>query len=93
MEPNHERPGAPSTAAGPPSSDGYRMPAEYAPHERCLIAWPTRTRAYWGDWSAEIYGYNLTDEVVQYWGGADQQVPKGSMSVPRNYGLRIGCKF
>jgi agmatine deiminase len=24
------------------------MPAEYAPHERCLIAWPTRTREYWG---------------------------------------------
>jgi agmatine deiminase len=25
------------------------MPAEYEPHERCLIAWPTRTREYWGD--------------------------------------------
>lgn len=26
------------------------MPAEYAPHERCLIAWPTRTRSFWGDY-------------------------------------------
>jgi len=50
-------------------------------------------RAYWGKWMAEIYGYNLTDQVVQYWGGADQQVPKGSMSVPLNYGFRIGYKF
>ena len=36
-------------AAGTPRTDGYRMPAEFAPHERCLIAWPTRTRAYWGE--------------------------------------------
>ena len=26
-----------------------RMPAEWEPHERCLMAWPTR-RALWGDW-------------------------------------------
>ncbi len=32
-----------------PRSDGFRMPAEFAPHERCLIAWPTRTRDYWGE--------------------------------------------
>ena len=39
-------------AAAPrtPREDGYRMPAEFAPHERCLIAWPTRTRAYWGEY-------------------------------------------
>jgi len=36
-------------AAGSPRADGYRMPAEFEPHERCLIAWPTRTRAYWGE--------------------------------------------
>jgi len=50
-------------------------------------------RMYWGDWMAELYGYNLTNEVVQYWGGADQQVAKGSMSVPRNYGVRVGYTF
>ncbi len=33
-----------------PRADGYRMPAEFAPHERCLIAWPTRTRDYWADY-------------------------------------------
>ena len=32
-----------------PASDGFRMPAEFAPHERCLICWPTPSRAYWGD--------------------------------------------
>jgi agmatine deiminase len=26
------------------------MPAEWAPHERCLIAWPTSSRAYWGEY-------------------------------------------
>jgi agmatine deiminase len=31
----------------PPSTAGYRMPAETAPHERTLISWPCR-RALWG---------------------------------------------
>ncbi len=37
-------------SAATPRADGYRMPAEYDRHERCLIAWPTRTREYWGDY-------------------------------------------
>lgn len=36
--------------AATPRTAGYRMPAEFAPHERCLIAWPTRSRAYWGEY-------------------------------------------
>jgi agmatine deiminase len=44
---------ATSTSAAPrattPSAAGYRMPAEWEPHQRCLIAWPTSTRAeVWG---------------------------------------------
>jgi agmatine deiminase len=35
---------------GTPRAAGYRMPAEFDRHERCLIAWPTRTRAYWGEY-------------------------------------------
>ncbi len=35
--------------AVPPYASGYRMPAEWWPHERCLIAWPTASRAYWGE--------------------------------------------
>jgi len=27
---------------------GYRMPAEWAPHERCWMAWPCRLD-FWGD--------------------------------------------
>ena len=42
---------------------------------------------------AELYGYNLTDEVVQWWGGAAEQVAKGSFSMPRTYGVRFGYKF
>ena len=50
-------------------------------------------RMYMGGWMAELYAYNITNEVVQYWGGADQQVTKGSMSVPVNYGFRVGYQF
>ena len=50
-------------------------------------------RFYSGSAMAELYGYNLTDEVVQWWGGADNRVPKGSMSMPRTYGLRFGYTF
>jgi agmatine deiminase len=33
-----------------PREDGFRMPAEWAPHQATLIAWPTRTRTdLWGD--------------------------------------------
>jgi agmatine deiminase len=38
------------TAAAAPASEGFVMPAEFAPHDRCLICWPTRSRAYWGDY-------------------------------------------
>ena len=50
-------------------------------------------RAYKGDWMGELFVYNITNEVVQYWGGADQGVAKGSMSMPRNYGFRLGYNF
>jgi hypothetical protein len=50
-------------------------------------------RIYRGNWSLEFFGYNLTNEVIQWWGGAAEQVPKGSMSVPRNYGFHIGRRF
>ena len=50
-------------------------------------------RAYYGDWSLEFFGYNLTNEVVQWWGGAAEQVAKGSMSVPRSYGFHVGLKY
>ena len=50
-------------------------------------------RVYSGEWMAELFGYNLTDEVVQYWGGAAEQVAKGSFSVPRTYGFRVGYTF
>jgi agmatine/peptidylarginine deiminase len=34
-----------------PSSLGLRMPAEWEPHERCIIGWPTEIRIgfVWGD--------------------------------------------
>ncbi len=50
-------------------------------------------RFFQKDWVVEIYGYNLTNEVVQYWGGAAEGVAKGSFSMPRTYGLRISYDF
>jgi len=50
-------------------------------------------RIYHGNWTVEFYGYNLTDEVIQWWGGAAEQVAKGSFSVPLNYGFHVGLKF
>ena len=50
-------------------------------------------RLYRGNWMAELYGYNLTNEVVQWWGGAAEQVAKGSISMPRNYGFAVGKRF
>ena len=36
--------------ASTPREDGFAMPAEWEPHEACLMEWPTRTRAeLWGD--------------------------------------------
>jgi agmatine deiminase len=33
-----------------PSSLGFRMPAEWEPHERCIIGWPTEIRGeVWGE--------------------------------------------
>jgi iron complex outermembrane receptor protein len=44
-------------------------------------------------WIFEAFGYNLTDEIIQYWGGAAEGVAKGSFSVPRTYGIRVGYNF
>jgi hypothetical protein len=41
----------------------------------------------------ELFAYNITNEVVQWWGGAAEQVPRGSMSTPTTYGFRIGYDF
>jgi hypothetical protein len=50
-------------------------------------------RYFLKNWFFEAYGYNLTNEVVQYWGGAAEGVAKGSMSTPRTYGIRAGLNF
>ncbi len=44
-------------------------------------------------WYAEAFVYNITDEVVQYWGGAAEGVAKGSMSQPRYMGIRVGMNW
>ncbi len=36
-------------AAPTPRGEGFSMPAEWAPHDRCLISWPAAAREYWGE--------------------------------------------
>ena len=44
-----ESPSPARPAVGTPCEAGYHMPAEYEPHDRCLMAWPTSTRReLWG---------------------------------------------
>jgi agmatine deiminase len=44
-----KRDARPDAGGSTPTADGYRMPAEWEPHERCLMAWPTPTRTeLWG---------------------------------------------
>jgi iron complex outermembrane receptor protein len=50
-------------------------------------------RFYHGKSTTELFAYNLTNEVVQWWGGAAEQVPKGSMSMPRTFGIRYQYRF
>lgn len=42
-----------------PAADGYRMPAEYEPHDGCLMIWPERP----GSW---IYGAKAAKEVFAH---------------------------
>jgi agmatine deiminase len=43
-----------SDLASTPREDGFSMPAEWEPHEACLMEWPTLTRGdLWGDRSDE----------------------------------------
>jgi agmatine deiminase len=46
-----------SAPPGTPRADGLRMPAEWAPHERTLIAWPAR---------AELWGARMDDARAAY---------------------------
>ena len=46
--PGGARPHPEGAALSTPAADGFRMPAEWAPHERTLMGWPCR-RELWGD--------------------------------------------
>ena len=39
-----------SESISTPREDGFSMPAEWEPHEACLMEWPTVTReAFWAE--------------------------------------------
>src|SRR5215472_18388208 len=41
-----------------PREDGFAMPAEWAPHQGCLMEWPTRTRAEFNSWGERFRPYD-----------------------------------
>ncbi|GMG87948.1 TonB-dependent receptor [Biformimicrobium ophioploci] len=43
--------------------------------------------------SAELFGYNVTDEIIPYWASAGDGVVRAPMSVPANYGVRFNYTF
>jgi agmatine deiminase len=50
MSPTAADPQDEGRQASTPSALGFRMPAEWEPHERCIIGWPTEIRGeLWGE--------------------------------------------
>ena len=50
MSPAADGPTTESLKGSTPASLGFRMPAEWEPHERCIIGWPTEIRGeLWGE--------------------------------------------
>ena len=50
MPPAADSPTTESLERPTPASLGFRMPAEWEPHERCIIGWPTEIRGeLWGE--------------------------------------------
>lgn len=43
--------------------------------------------------SAEMFGYNVTDEIIPYWAAGGDGLVRGPMSVPANYGVRFNYNF
>src|SRR5262245_50376534 len=43
---------------------GFRMPAEWAPHERCLMAWPTRPELWQGQYEAAKAEYAAVAQAI-----------------------------
>lgn len=43
---------------------GYRMPGEWAPHERCLMAWPTRPELWAGEFATARAEYAAVAQAI-----------------------------
>ena len=54
----------PARFAASPRSLGYRMPAEYAPHKRTWMMWPTRTEV-WDDIAATKRDYAAVAHAIR----------------------------
>ena len=53
------------TIAGPPAADGYRMPAEFEPHEGCWMIWPERPDNWrWGAKPAQAAFAAVADAIA-----------------------------
>ena len=46
------------------STRASRMPAEWTPHERCLMAWPTRPDLWHGQYEAATAEYAAVAQAI-----------------------------
>src|SRR5688500_19475744 len=46
------------------STGSSRMPAEWTPHERCLMAWPTRPELWQGQYEAATAEYAAVAQAI-----------------------------
>ncbi|MFQ5955578.1 MAG: agmatine/peptidylarginine deiminase, partial [Kiloniellales bacterium] len=47
-----------------PADDGFRMPAEWEPHERCWMAWPCREQSWGGELEAAREAYAAVAKAI-----------------------------
>jgi agmatine deiminase len=51
-------------AAAATSTHSTRMPAEWTPHECCLMAWPTRPELWQGQYEAATVEYAAVAQAI-----------------------------
>jgi agmatine deiminase len=61
-----------------------RMPAEWAPHERCLMAWPTRRELWDSTWDAALREYTEVAQAIARFEPLTMVVAPGALDEARN---------
>ena len=63
---------------------GFRMPAEWAPHERCWMQWPDREDFVWDDLARTQLAYARVAKTILQFEPVTMIVSEGSLEVARS---------